>query len=127
MSGQPASKGAPTRPPTARPPRDIGELRARRQWARRRTRLARIDLGLGVAAAILVSLLSPGVAITAIIAVIVLLAVLASVLVEHRARKRREDAPGARAGSAGARAPGASVGEPEPEPVPERHTHSSLR
>ena len=48
----------------APPPADLGALRARRRQARRRRRLARVDVGLGVAGAIVLLIVSPGLAIT---------------------------------------------------------------
>ena len=75
----------------------------RRREARRRTRLARIDLALGVVAALLVLLLSPGLAITGLIALLVLAVCLASIVVERRRRRSpRPRRPGRAATAAGA-------------------------
>jgi len=82
--------------PAARPTRDIGALRARRQRARRRTRLARIDLGLGLLAAIILLILSPGLAITALVAGVMLVLVSASALRERRRSTRDERSASAR-------------------------------
>jgi hypothetical protein len=65
----------------------MARLHARRRHARRRTRLARLDLLLGVLAALFVLIISPGLAITGIIALLVLLACGLSVVLEHRHAK----------------------------------------
>ncbi len=72
----------------APPAADISELRARRRQAQRRRRLARIDLGLGVAGGLLLLLASPGLAITLLIAVLVLAVCGISILVQRRMRRR---------------------------------------
>jgi hypothetical protein len=66
----------------------VAELRARRRLARRRQRVARIDLGLGVLGAIVLLLATPGLAITALIALLVLALCALSVIVERRRRRR---------------------------------------
>src|SRR6202035_1282330 len=53
-------------------PREGAELRERRRSARRRQRLARIDLGLGGAGALVLLLATSGLAIAAVIALVVL-------------------------------------------------------
>ena len=73
--------------------RDIGELRARRRQARRRRRLARLDLGLGVLGAIVLWILTPGLAIAALVALLVLALCLLSVVVERRRRTRAQEPP----------------------------------
>jgi hypothetical protein len=72
----------------AGPVRDVAELRARRRQALRRRRLARLDVGLGVAAAIVLLLATPGLAITALIALGLLLLCLATIVFERRTRRR---------------------------------------
>lgn len=72
----------------APPAAHISELRARRRQARRKRRLARIDLGLGVAGALVLLLASPGLAITWLIAVLVLAVCGISILVQRRVRRR---------------------------------------
>lgn len=69
-------------------PADIAHLRARRREVSRRRRLARVDLGLGVALAFVLLVATPGVAIAALIAGIVLTVCLASFAVERRRRAR---------------------------------------
>jgi hypothetical protein len=71
-------------------PRDPGRTRARRREARRRQRLARFDLALGVVAAIFLLLATPGLAVSALIALLVLGLCGASIVVERRRRVRRE-------------------------------------
>ncbi len=83
-----AERSTPPPPAHARP--DALERRTRRREARRRTRLARVDLALGVVAALLVLVLSPGLAITGLLALIVLAALGISIVVgRRRARARR--------------------------------------
>jgi hypothetical protein len=53
-------------------PRDLSRLRARRRQARRRRNLARLDVGLGLVCAVVLILATPGLAITAIVALLVL-------------------------------------------------------
>jgi hypothetical protein len=69
-------------------PAAIVDLRSRRREARRRRRLARVDLGLGVAGALVLLIASPGLAITGLVAVLVLAACFVSALVGRRARRR---------------------------------------
>ncbi len=89
-----------------RPSRDMAELRARRRRARRRRRLARLDLGIGVLGAIMLIVLTPGLAIAAAVALLVLALCVLSVVLERRvarragvpdrpraAKKRRPDRP----------------------------------
>jgi Flp pilus assembly protein TadB len=70
------------------PPADISRLRARRREALRRRKLARIDLGLGVLGALVLWIVTPGLAIAALVAGIVLVACAVSVLVQRRRRRR---------------------------------------
>ncbi len=68
---------------------DISSLRVRRREARRRTRLARVDLGLAVAAALVLLIATPGVAIAGLAAGIVMVLCAVSFAVQHRRRGRR--------------------------------------
>ncbi len=74
----------------AEPPRESSQLDARRRRSSRsrRRRLARIDVGLGLLAAVVLLLASPGLAIAAIVALLVLVACGISVLVQRRASRR---------------------------------------
>jgi peptidoglycan/LPS O-acetylase OafA/YrhL len=83
-------------PSSPDPRADMLQRGARRREARRRRRLARIDLVLGAAVALLVLLLSPGLAIAGLIALLVLAACVASLVLERRRRSR----PQARSGRA---------------------------
>jgi hypothetical protein len=74
----------PARQPEAPPLPDGSEQRARRRQARRRQRLARIDAGLGVGAALILILITPGLAISGLVALLVLIACGVSFLVERR-------------------------------------------
>jgi len=69
-------------------PADIAELRTRRRQARRMRRLARVDVGLGVFGALVLLIASPGLAITGLIAVLVLAACVISALVQRRIHRR---------------------------------------
>ena len=68
-----------------RPPNDISRLDARRRQARRRRYLARLDLGLGLLVATMAILLSSGLAVVALAAVVVLAICVTSTLLERRA------------------------------------------
>jgi Flp pilus assembly protein TadB len=70
--------------------RDVSQLRARRRQARRRRRLARLDLGLGVLGAIVLIVATPGLAISGLIALIVLAACAVSFILERRRRVRAD-------------------------------------
>jgi hypothetical protein len=82
----------------------LNELRTRRRLARRRRRLARIDLGLGVFVAIVFFLVSPGLAITGLVALVTLLVCVLSLALE---RGRRARAGGRRSRTADGARPGA--------------------
>ena len=53
-------------------PRDLSRLHARRRQARRRRNLARLDVGLGLVCAAVLILATPGLAITFLVALLVL-------------------------------------------------------
>jgi Flp pilus assembly protein TadB len=82
---------------------EASRLRARRREARRRRRLARIDLGVGLCVAIVLLLATPGLAITAIAALLLLAGCLLSFVLERRAAQRSAEKDRARAGLQGAR------------------------
>ncbi len=94
MSAARSSRQRPTE--LAPPPADISALRMRRRQARRRRRLARVDVGLGVAGALVLLIASPGLAITGLIAALVLAACVVSFLVQRRRSRRAARAPRAR-------------------------------
>lgn len=79
------------RPPErrAQPSRDMAQLRSRRRDAHRRRRLLRVDLGLGLLGAIVLLILTPGVAIAALLALAVLALCVVSVVLERRRSRRR--------------------------------------
>lgn len=77
-------------------PADIATLHARRREARRRRRLTRVDLGLGIAAALVLLIASPGLAVTGLISALVLAACAISVFAQRRMRGRVAKAPRAR-------------------------------
>jgi predicted membrane metal-binding protein len=64
-------------------------LRARRREAHRRRRLLRVDLGLGLLGAVLLLILTPGVAIAALFALVLLAVCILSVVLERRRARRR--------------------------------------
>jgi Flp pilus assembly protein TadB len=70
-------------------PRDMSLLRARRREADRRRRLLRVDVGAGVLFAIVLLLATPGVAIAAIFAGLLLAACAISVALQRRAARKR--------------------------------------
>jgi Flp pilus assembly protein TadB len=74
----------------AEPPREGSPRRARRRHASRsrRRRLARIDVALGLLLAVVLLLASPGLAIAAIVALILLIACGISLLVQRRGSRR---------------------------------------
>jgi peptidoglycan/LPS O-acetylase OafA/YrhL len=74
----------------------MARLRARRRAARRRRRLLRIDLALGVLAAVVALIVSPGLAIASLFALAALAACALSMLLAHvrRTRAGRRAAPG---------------------------------
>ena len=74
-------------------PRDPGALRARHRSARRRRRVARLDVAIGLVLALVLVLATPGLAIAAVIALLVLAICLASVLLERLSGRRRRAAP----------------------------------
>jgi Flp pilus assembly protein TadB len=81
-----AARSTRTTQPPDRRLADADELRARRRRARRRQRVARIDLGLGVGAALILILITPGLAISGLVAALVLVACMASFVIERRRR-----------------------------------------
>jgi hypothetical protein len=76
-----------------RPPADISALRQRRLQARRKRRLARVDVGAGVTAGLMLLILSPGLAVSGLIALLLLAVCAGSVYARRRIRRRAADAP----------------------------------
>jgi hypothetical protein len=72
--------------PAPRPAGDARRLRAWRRDAGRTRHLARVDLGLGLLGALLLLVVTPGLAITGLIALIVLLLCMLTFLLERRRR-----------------------------------------
>jgi Flp pilus assembly protein TadB len=79
-------------------PADIARLRARRRAWRRRRRLLRVDLGFGVAAALIILLVSPGLAITGLLSLVILVLCGLSIALgrRRRARARKPRSPAGR-------------------------------
>ncbi len=89
-----AARQSPQRPAEpARPPAEISALRLRRREAQRSRRLARVDVGAGVLAALMLLIVSPGLAITGLIAVLVLTCLILSALGQRQVRRRVPNAP----------------------------------
>jgi hypothetical protein len=72
-------------------PADMSALRQRRLLARRRRRLARVDVGVGVAAGLMLLIISPGLAVSGLIALLVLAACAGSLFAQRRMRRRATD------------------------------------
>lgn len=66
------------------PSRDMAQLRARRRHARSQRRLARLDVGIGLLAAIVLLLAASGLAIAALLALGILLLCGLSIVLERR-------------------------------------------
>jgi hypothetical protein len=81
---------ASARPPARSAPavRDMTQLRLRRREARRRRRLFRVDLGLGLLGAIVLLLATPGLAVAALLALGVIVLCIGSLLLERRRSRR---------------------------------------
>jgi len=79
-------RGVGSAPSTA----SMARLHARRQQARRRRQLARLDMGLAAAAALLLLLMAPGLAIAGLVAGLVLALCALSLLLERRRSRRAE-------------------------------------
>jgi len=77
----------------------MAQVRDRRRNARRRRRLARLDIALGVLGAIVLLVATPGLAVSALIALLVLALCGLSLVVQRRKRVRMERSV-ARAGAA---------------------------
>jgi O-antigen/teichoic acid export membrane protein len=73
---------------TAGQPGDLSRLQARRRQARRRRNLARLDVGLGLACAVVLILATPGLAITALVALLVLVVCGVSFALERSLTRR---------------------------------------
>ena len=76
-------------------PRDLSQLHARRRQERRRRNLARLDVGLGLACAVVLILATPGLAITALVALLVLVVCGLSFVLERSLTRRSAPDPSA--------------------------------
>jgi Flp pilus assembly protein TadB len=100
MSATRQSRAAARPPERVAPPvRDMAQLRVRRREARRRRRLLRVDLGVGVLCAIVLLLATPGLAIAAILALILISLCIGSVVLERRRSRKGRSRPGRGPGS----------------------------
>jgi hypothetical protein len=90
MGAQPARRPEPPRQHPARALKARSQLRARRREARRRRRLARVDVGLGVMVACVVLLVSAGLAIAALVGLVLLALCVASLVLERRGARLRQ-------------------------------------
>ncbi|HEV2975327.1 MAG TPA: hypothetical protein VGX69_10100 [Solirubrobacteraceae bacterium] len=92
MSAPPARNLGRARGAASGQPRELAERRLRRREAseaQRRRGLLRLDVGVGVLAAIVLLLATPGVAYAALIALLVVAVCVASLAVERRRSRRR--------------------------------------
>jgi Flp pilus assembly protein TadB len=69
-------------------PRDLSQLHARRRQERRRRNLARLDVGLGLVCAVVLIVATPGLAITALVALLVLVVCGLSFVLERSLTRR---------------------------------------
>ena len=69
--------------------RDMAQLRLRRREARRKRGLLRLDVALGTLAAVVLLVVSPGVAFAALVAIPVLACCVVSIVLERRRARRR--------------------------------------
>ncbi len=83
------ASGRGARSQAMRPPRDLSQLRARRSDALRRRRLLRVDLALGLLGAGALLIATPGLAIVAVVALVLLALCGLSLLLERRRSLRR--------------------------------------
>jgi hypothetical protein len=72
MSAESADDAARANGLPSEPHADVSRLHARRREARRRRHLARVDVGLGLLGALVLVIATPGLAITGLVALIVL-------------------------------------------------------
>jgi len=86
-SSEPTRRAQPVR--GAQRPRDMSQLRSRRREAERRRRLLRVDLGVGLVGAIALWIIAPGLAIVALVALVLLTVCGVSVVLERRRSRRR--------------------------------------
>jgi hypothetical protein len=75
------------------PRADVSRLHARRREARRRRHLARVDVGLGLLGAVVLVIATPGLAITGLVALIVLALCGLTYALDRRRRPGRRHAP----------------------------------
>jgi hypothetical protein len=75
------------------PRADVSRLQARRREARRRRHLARVDVGLGLVGALVLVIATPGLAITGLVALIVLALCGLTFALERRRRPARRRTP----------------------------------
>jgi len=91
MGAEPARRHETPTSSSGGAPKPRSQLHARRREAQRRRRLARIDVALGATVACVVLLLSAGLAIAALVGLVLFALCLASIFLERRrtARARR--------------------------------------
>lgn len=90
MSGARPSVREPRERLERRPNRESAPARRQRRRARSRRQLVRLDVAIGVLAAVILLIISPGLAVTGFIALLLLLAVFASIAIERRRRMRAQ-------------------------------------
>jgi hypothetical protein len=86
-AAEPTDDAARANAPPAEPRVDMPRLHARRREARRRRNLARVDVGLGLVCAAVLVIATPGLAITGLIALIVLILVALTFALDRRSAR----------------------------------------
>ncbi|HWW90903.1 MAG TPA: hypothetical protein VNY35_09010 [Solirubrobacteraceae bacterium] len=93
MSAEPSDEAARANGVPSEPGAQVSRLHARRREARRRRHLARVDVGLGLAGAAVLVIATPGLAITGLVALIVLVLCGLMFALERRRGPSRRRAP----------------------------------
>jgi Flp pilus assembly protein TadB len=93
MSAESSDEAARANGVRSEPRADISRLRARRREARRRRNLARVDVGIGLVGAVVLVIATPGLAITGLVALIVLALCGLTFALERRRRPARRRTP----------------------------------
>jgi hypothetical protein len=91
-AAEPSAEAARANGRAAEPRVDVSRFHARRREARRRRNLARVDVGLGLAGAAVLLIATPGLAITGLVALIVLVLCAVTFAEDRRRRSARHRA-----------------------------------
>jgi Flp pilus assembly protein TadB len=93
VSAEPSDEAARANGLPSEPGAQVSRLHARRREARRRRNLARVDVGFGLVGAAVLVIATPGLAITGLVALIVLALCGLTFAVDRRRRPARRRAP----------------------------------